>query len=120
MKISFENIDQQNDPFQLFIDSIKNDETKRRYKNILNRFLKLIPNQIYQAGKAYSSLIAGGNYEFNDPQLMSVISNVLRKHNFGCLPAKHTIHAHKNEKHPMNHLAAKLLSEITKDVSMAI
>ena len=48
MKISFENIDQQNDPFQLFIDSIKNDETKRRYKNILNRFLKLIPNQIYQ------------------------------------------------------------------------
>ena len=136
MKISFENIDQQNDPFQLFIDSIKNDETKRRYKNILNRFLKLIPNQIYQAGKAYSSLIAGGNYDFNDsfdtgytmfvsmkyndPQLMSVISNVLRKHNFGCLPAKHTIHAHKNEKHPMNHLAAKLLSEITKDVSMAI
>ena len=88
------------------------------------------------AGKAYSSLISGGNYDFNDsfdtgytmfvsmryndPQLMSVISNVLRKHNFGCLPAKHTIHAHKNEKHPMDHLAAKLLSEITKDVSMAI
>ena len=48
MKISFENIDQQNDPFQLFIDSIKNDETKRKYQKVLNRFLKLIPNQIYQ------------------------------------------------------------------------
>ena len=88
------------------------------------------------AGKAYSSLISGGNYDFNDsfdtgytmfvsmkyndPQLMSIISNVLRKHNFGCLPAKHTIHAHKNEKHPINHNAAKLLSEITKDVSLAV
>jgi len=88
------------------------------------------------AGKAYSSLISGGNYDFNDsfdtgytlfvsmkyndPQIMSVISNVLRKHNFGCLPAKHTIHAHKNEKHPMDHLGAKLLSEITKDVAAAI
>ena len=88
------------------------------------------------AGKAYSSLISGGNYDFNDsfdtgytmfvsmkyndPQLMSIISNVLRKHNFGCLPAKHTIHAHKNEKHPMDHLAAELLSEITKDVSMVL
>ena len=48
MKISFENIDKQNDPFQLFIDSIKNDETKRKYQKILYRFLKLIPNQIYQ------------------------------------------------------------------------
>jgi len=48
MKISFEKIDQYNDPYQLFVDSIKSDETKRRYKKNLYRFLKLIPNKIYQ------------------------------------------------------------------------
>ena len=48
MKISLEDIDQNNDPYQLFLDSIKNDETKRRYKKNLYRFLKLIPNKIYQ------------------------------------------------------------------------
>ena len=48
MKISFENIDQQNNPYQLFVDSIKSEETKRRYKKNLYRFLKLIPNKIYQ------------------------------------------------------------------------
>ncbi len=48
MKISLEDIDQNNDPYQLFVDSIKSDDTKRRYKKNLYRFLKLIPNKIYQ------------------------------------------------------------------------
>ena len=48
MKISFDEIERCNDPYQLFLDSIKSDETKRRYKKNLYRFLKLIPNKIYQ------------------------------------------------------------------------
>ena len=35
------------DPYQLFLDSIKNKETQRRYKNLLDMFLKLIPYQLY-------------------------------------------------------------------------
>ena len=88
------------------------------------------------ATKTRSSLLSGGNYEFNesddagytlsvsmkyeDSQLLSVISDVLRSHKFGCYPSKHNILAGKNEKHPMEHHAIKLLSEITKDVSAAI
>jgi len=48
MKISFEDIQQRDEPYQLFLDSIKNEETKRKYKNFLFSFLKLIPNKIYQ------------------------------------------------------------------------
>lgn len=48
MKISFEDIDRYDDPFQLFVDSIKNDETKRKYKKNLYRFLKLIPNKVFE------------------------------------------------------------------------
>lgn len=48
MEITLEKINIRNDPYQLFLDSIKNKETARRYKNLLYTFLKLIPNQIYQ------------------------------------------------------------------------
>ena len=48
MKISFEDVHERDDPFQLFLDSIKSDITKRKYKNLLHNFLKLIPNKIYQ------------------------------------------------------------------------
>ena len=48
MKITLEKINIRSDPYQLFLDSIKNKETARRYKNLLYTFLKLIPNQIYQ------------------------------------------------------------------------
>ncbi|MEX0862472.1 hypothetical protein [Nitrosopumilus sp.] len=48
MEITIENINIRADPYQLFLDSVKNKETKRRYKNLLYTFLKLIPNQIYQ------------------------------------------------------------------------
>lgn len=51
MQISLENIEQRDDPYQLFLDHFKNEETKRKYTKSLERFLKLIPNQIYQDSK---------------------------------------------------------------------
>lgn len=47
MEISFERINDGDDPYELFLNSIKSDETRRKYKTHLNRFLKLIPNKIY-------------------------------------------------------------------------
>ena len=47
MEISIEKINTRTDPYQLFLDSIRNELTKRRYKNLLYLFLKLIPNQLY-------------------------------------------------------------------------
>lgn len=48
MEITVEKINERNDPYQLFLDSIKNKNTARRYKNLLQSFLKLIPDQMYQ------------------------------------------------------------------------
>jgi len=48
MQISIKNIKQREDPYQLFIDSVKSDQTKRKYRNLLHRFLKLIPNKIFK------------------------------------------------------------------------
>ena len=48
MEITLEKINERSDPYQLFLDSIKNKDTARRYKNLLQTFLKLIPDQIYQ------------------------------------------------------------------------
>jgi len=48
MQISIENIEQREDPYQLFLDHFKNKETKRKYTKSLERFLKLIPNKIYK------------------------------------------------------------------------
>lgn len=48
MEISMESINEVEDPYQSFVDSIKNIETFKRYKNNLYRFLKLIPSQIYR------------------------------------------------------------------------
>ena len=48
MEITIEKINERSDPYQLFLDSIKNKETARRYRNLLQSFLKLIPDKIYQ------------------------------------------------------------------------
>ena len=48
MQISVKNVKQREDPYQLFIDSVKSDQTQRKYSNLLHRFLKLIPNELYQ------------------------------------------------------------------------
>ena len=48
MQISLKNIEQRTDPYQLFLDHFKNEETKRKYTKTLERFLKLIPSKIYK------------------------------------------------------------------------
>ncbi|MDH3825327.1 MAG: site-specific integrase [Nitrosopumilus sp.] len=48
MEITLEKINERSEPYQLFLDSVKSKETLRRYRNLLQSFLKLIPNQIYQ------------------------------------------------------------------------
>jgi len=47
MNLTMNSINSRIDPYQLFLDSIKNKETKRRYRNLLDVFLKSIPNQLY-------------------------------------------------------------------------
>jgi len=48
LQISIDSIEAREDPYQLFLDYFKDDETKRKYNNYLFRFLKLIPNKIYE------------------------------------------------------------------------
>jgi len=48
MEISYDKVNSRNDPYQLFLDSIRSPQTLRRYKNHLYTFLKLIPNQFYK------------------------------------------------------------------------
>ncbi len=47
MVISIEKINIRDDPYQLFLDSIRNESTKRNYRKRLYQFLKEIPNEIY-------------------------------------------------------------------------
>ena len=48
MQISIKNIKEREDPYQRFLDSIRNKDTKRKYPKALHKFLKLIPNKIYE------------------------------------------------------------------------
>jgi len=48
MEITLETIEKRNDPYQLFLDHFKNNETRRKYNKILLRFLELIPNKLYK------------------------------------------------------------------------
>ena len=48
MEITLEKINARSEPYQLFLDYVKRKDTLRRYKNLLQFFLKLIPNQIYK------------------------------------------------------------------------
>ena len=47
MELSIESIQKREEPYQLFLDYFKNDETKRKYNRFLFRFLELIPTNIY-------------------------------------------------------------------------
>jgi hypothetical protein len=47
MEISLEKINMRKDPYQLFLDSIRNEKTKQRDRNLLYMFLILVPNKIY-------------------------------------------------------------------------
>ncbi|MCA9820459.1 MAG: hypothetical protein KC440_06890 [Nitrosarchaeum sp.] len=46
MQISLESIQEVEDPYQAFVDSIKSPDTFRKYRNHLHRFLNLIPNKV--------------------------------------------------------------------------
>lgn len=48
MKISIDDIKQRDDPYQLFIDSIRSPQTARKYKKALEKFLMVIPPKLYQ------------------------------------------------------------------------
>ena len=47
MQISLESIQEVEDPYQAFVDSVKSPDTFRNYKNHLHRFLKLIISKVY-------------------------------------------------------------------------
>ena len=48
LKISYDDINSRNDPYQLFLDNIKSPETARKYKKLLEKFLRSIPDQVYE------------------------------------------------------------------------
>lgn len=48
VELSFEDIQKEPDPYQLFLNSIRSHDTKRKYKNELGRFLKLVPAKFYE------------------------------------------------------------------------
>jgi hypothetical protein len=103
----------------------------RNYKEkVKDNFVRL---KIETANKSHAKLISGGNYDFNDgfdegyslyvalrygdKKLFSQISSVLRSNQFGCLPTKFTIHAHRNQKHPTETEAKEILAKISKDIT---
>jgi len=48
LELTIQKINQRTNPYNLFIDGIKAEETKRKYVKELHTFLKLIPAQLYQ------------------------------------------------------------------------
>ena len=48
MELKLDEIRNSSDPYQSFLDSLKNKHTYRKYKNALNDFLKLVPSKIYE------------------------------------------------------------------------
>jgi|TARA_B110000467_G_C18040785_1_gene325758 hypothetical protein len=102
----------------------------RNYKEtIKDNFVRLI---IEVSKKNNTSLISGGNYNFNDDfskgytlivlmkysdkKLLSVISNTLRNKKFGCLPTNYSIHAHLNDENPNEDNAKEILNEISTEL----
>jgi len=47
MQITIESIQEVEDPYHAFVDSVKNKETLRKYITHLDRFLKLVPTSVY-------------------------------------------------------------------------
>jgi len=74
LEISFDEINQQSDPYQLFLDSIKANETRRKYKNQLHSFLKMIPSKIYAE-------ILTSTPKNNDPEILARLFVDLAKKN---------------------------------------
>ncbi len=119
---------------KLFLSSNEWSTFSRNYKEkVSNNFIRLL---IDVSKKTNSSLISGGRYDFNDDfskgyslfvvfryrdtKLISMISDILRKHRFGCLPTNYSIHAHLNNDHPTEEKAKELLSQITDELSKSV
>ena len=47
VELTIENIHEIGDPYNAFVNSVRNSETLRKYQNQLHVFLKLIPDKIY-------------------------------------------------------------------------
>ncbi len=93
--------------------------------------------RIQPSNKINTSLISGGNFDFNtsfekgysldvsmrrsDSKLLAVISKILRSENFGCLPpSRFTITAHRNDKFPTANVAVEILSKLSSKIQDAI
>lgn len=48
MQISMDAIEEQQDPYQMFLNSLKNYDVKRKYPKFLQKFLRLIPGEAYR------------------------------------------------------------------------
>ena len=119
---------------KLFLSSNEWSTFSRNYKErVDDNFVRLL---IDISKKTNASLISGGNYDFNDDfekgyslfvllrysdkKLLSVISEILRGHKFGCLPTQYSIHAHLNDEHPTEEKAKEILSQITDEISKSV
>jgi hypothetical protein len=111
-----------NDDFSTF--------SRNYMEKISDNFVRLV---IQPSTRANASLISGGNFDFNDSfekgytlfvsmrredsNLLSAISNILRSENFGCLPSRFTITAHRNDKFPTTSFAVDLLSKLNNKIA---
>jgi len=102
-------------------------------EKLKDNFIRLT---IAPSSRANASLISGGNYDFNDSfdkgyslfvsmrredsKLMKVVSDVLRSENFGCLPTRFTISAHKNDDFPLEHKAVEILTKLNEKLTKAV
>tara|TARA_Y100001936_G_C16005123_1_gene630210 strand:- start:649 stop:1209 length:561 start_codon:yes stop_codon:yes gene_type:complete len=119
---------------KLFLSSNEWSTFSRNYKEkVDDNFIRLLIDISQKTG---ASLISGGNYSFNDDfekgyslfvlfryadkKLLSIVSEILRNHGFGCLPTQYSIHAHLNDEHPIEEKAKEILSQITDEISKSV
>jgi hypothetical protein len=102
-------------------------------EKISDNFVRLI---IQPSARSNATLISGGNFDFNgsfekeyslfvsmrreDSKLLSVVSNVVRSENFGCLPSRFTITAHRNDDSPITSFAREILSRLNSKIYHAV
>ena len=51
MKLSMNDVSSGRNPYQIFIDAIRSEQTARKYKGYLRSFLKVVPNEVYSPHK---------------------------------------------------------------------
>lgn len=48
VELRLDEIRSSSDPYEIFLDSVKSPQTRRKYKNTLSEFLKLVPSKMYE------------------------------------------------------------------------